>query len=117
MAKITVCMTTAPYHGILTQDALDFAMGATNYGHDVRLLFIDEGVLQLLSGQQPAEGIKNHEKRLKALPFFDIEELFCCQSSLEDRNMKKEDIPHDIRLCDSEAISTILNHCDHVVRF
>ncbi|WP_414830801.1 DsrE family protein [Alteromonas sp. H39] len=110
-------MTTPPYRGILSQDALDFAMGATNYGHDVTLIFMDDGVFQLASEQHPPEGTKSHEKRLKSLPFFDIEDLYCCESSLHQRQMKKDDIGHDITLCDAGAIATILSDSDHIVRF
>ena len=117
MAKITVCMTTAPYNGVLAQDALDFAMGATNYGHDVSLLFMEDGVFQLLAKQQPVEGIKNHEKRLKSLPFFDMETLLCCKSSLVKRNISPAEIEHDITLCDTDTMSDMLCQSDHVVRF
>ncbi len=117
MALITICMTTPPYRGIITQDALDFAMGATNYGHEVNLVFLDDGVFQLVAGHQPVDGVKSHEKRLKSLPFFDIEALYCCESSLKTRHISSDDIPHDIEMCDAASISELMQNSDHVVRF
>lgn len=117
MASITICMTTPPYEGISSQDALDFAMGATNYGHAVSLIFIDDGVFQLCAGQQPGKGVKNHEKRLKSLPFFDIESLYCCHASLQNRQLDSDALPHDVTLCDAATLAKILQRSDHVVRF
>nr|WP_206663266.1 DsrE family protein [Ningiella ruwaisensis] len=78
-----IISTHAPYHSSFAMDAYEAALGATNVGLEVRFLFQGNGVFQLLSAQTPA-GIqhKNMAKKLKALPLFDIEDIYVCSKSV-----------------------------------
>lgn len=82
MATILIRFTQSPYGSAISQDGLDFTLAATNYGHNVIVLFEGEGVLQLTKTPS-GKGIKNHSKRLASMPFFDIEDCYVCKDSAE----------------------------------
>ncbi|NDV91208.1 sulfur reduction protein DsrE [Alteromonas sp. 345S023] len=83
MTKLLVRFTHSPYSSSDSASGLDFTLAATNYGHEVAVLFENQGVLQLL--QSPSlKHVKNHSKRLASMPFFDIEDSYVCQNSFEE---------------------------------
>ncbi|MCU7554092.1 DsrE family protein [Alteromonas sp. ASW11-19] len=117
MATITVRMTTPPYQGISAQDGLDFAMAATNYGHEVQILFEGEGVAQLAGQLTPPTGMKSHTKRLKALPFFDIEELYYCTQSAQARLTDGQSLAVAAEPLSADGVKELMNSSDHIVTF
>ncbi|WP_018981816.1 DsrE family protein [Salinimonas chungwhensis] len=115
MAKILIHFYSAPYTSNTCAEGLDFAIAATNYGHEVSVLFSDHAVHIWQPEQSPAPGIKNLAKRLKALPLFDIENLYICSMSAS---------AHDLQISsplvtalDGEQINQLILNADHVVTF
>ena len=51
--SLGVINSTAPYGVSNGQESLDLALAAANFGQDVTLFFVDDGVFQLLKSQQP----------------------------------------------------------------
>ena len=58
MATMLIRFTQTPYGNQISQDGLDFVLAATNYGHDVKVLFEGDGVLQLVKTDS-LKGLKN----------------------------------------------------------
>ncbi|RDV23924.1 sulfurtransferase complex subunit TusC [Alteromonas aestuariivivens] len=117
MADLLIRMQHTPYGGSKATDGLDFAIAATNYGHQVKLIFEGDGVYQLLKEQAPPTGIKNHLKRLKSLVFYDIEELYVCKPSLQSRNLGLEDLGVEAQVIASQSLLELVSQADHVVTF
>lgn len=116
MKRIIVMLTTPPYGESHSHDGLDFAIAGTNFGHQLVVLFDGDGVWQLQPDQQPPKGIKHVLKRISALPFFDIDELYACQQSVSSR-LKAEDLPDEISCIAAEEKTALLASADMVVRF
>lgn len=58
-----------PYGNALARASLDVALAAAAFEQDVHLLFMDDGVWQLLPGQQPADiAAKNLHKTCSLCP-------------------------------------------------
>ncbi|WP_394224069.1 DsrE family protein [Alteromonas gracilis] len=122
MATLLIRFTHAPYANAKGQDGLDFALAATNYGHDIKVLFENEGVLQLVKAAS-TKGLKNHTKRLASMPFFDIEDCFVCQDSADAHNL--EGTLNNIKVAEELACQwvnakekvALLASADHVVSF
>ena len=55
MAHLLIRFTQSPFSNAKSQDGLDFALAATNYGHEVKVLFENEGVLQLVNTYSPTQ--------------------------------------------------------------
>ena len=122
MATLLIRFTHAPYANAKSQDGLDFALAATNYGHDIKVLFENEGVLQLVKAAS-TKGLKNHTKRLASMPFFDIEDCFVCQESANTHNL--ENTLSNIEVAEELACQwvnamekvALIASVDHVVTF
>lgn len=122
MATLLLRFTQSPYGSTTSQDGLDFALAATNYGHDVKVLFENNAVLQLTKADS-IKGLKNHSKRLASMPFFDIEDCFVCKDSATALNI--DHTLNNVALfeeLDCQWISAndklaLINSVDHVVTF
>ena len=122
MAHLLIRFTQSPFSNAKSQDGLDFALAATNYGHEVKVLFENEGVLQLVKAAS-TKGLKNHTKRLASMPFFDIEECYVCKTSAEtfdvEHVLANTDLVEELEcnwLTSSEKVA-LIQRVDHVVTF
>lgn len=117
MANILIRLTTPPYGSSDAADGLDFAIGATNYGHQIVLLFEGNGVWQLINQSPQTKGVKNHSKRLKSLTFFDIDACYYCEEDRLTLGIDKEKLNGVATQADKDHIFTLINNSDHVVTF
>jgi tRNA 2-thiouridine synthesizing protein C len=122
MASLLIRFTQSPYGSGFSQDGLDFALAATNYGHTVHVLFEGEGVLQLVQTAS-TKGIKNHSKRLASMPLFDIEECFICKDSVDafaiDSVLLNTGLIEKLegQLLSASQRLALIQRADHVVTF
>ena len=116
MKRVLVILSTPPYGTSNAHDGLDFAVAGTNFGHDIVVLFDGDGVWQLNPGQAPPKGTKHILKRITALPFYDIEELYACQPSLSSR-LEHARLPEEIVTVTPHKKAELLQGADIVVRF
>ncbi|QJR79337.1 sulfurtransferase complex subunit TusC [Alteromonas pelagimontana] len=121
MATLLIRQTHSPYDSSDASEGLDFALGATNFGHNVIVLFSGRGVLQLLNNQAPPAGTKNHAKRLNLLPLYDIEKCYVCSRSLTDFFPAALSDPtllmNVVKPIETKEIASLLSQVDHVVTF
>lgn len=109
----------APYGSTYARETLDALLAASAYDQNLGLLFMDDGVFQLLI-QQDSSSIdqKNIAATLPVLPLYDIENIYAHKESLGVRGITADDlILDDIQLIDSEAISQLLAQQDQVLSF
>lgn len=91
--SIAIINKSAPYGNSNGQESLDMALAMSNFGQDVMLFFIEDGVLQLVNNQAPTHiDAKAYHKTFAALEFYDIEIIYVCQTSLEQRGLKTSDL-------------------------
>ena len=115
MAHILVRFTQSPYQGSKAIDGVDFAMAATNYGHQVSALFEGNAVWMWQNDQQPPEGVKNLRKKLNALALFEVEPCYISRLAVSRQQV---DIQSDqCVFVDSPEIVALLRQADHVVTF
>jgi len=78
----------APYSSCAGKDALDIALIFGSFEQPVSLFFQGDGVWQLISGQDGALlSVKDYLKTFAAFEFYDIEEVYVCETSLAARNL------------------------------
>ena len=72
MAQLLIRFTQSPFSNAKSQDGLDFALAATNYGHDVKVLFESQGVLQLVKAASTkikhGKKVKKRKKKVHTKP-------------------------------------------------
>ena len=91
--RILYLLRKSPYSSSNAVEAIESALVAGVFEQNVSVLFKDDGVWQLLDGQQGAV----IERRtvgnvMQALPQYDVEQLFVCEDSLEARDLRPDDL-------------------------
>ncbi|MFT2091130.1 sulfurtransferase complex subunit TusC [Paraglaciecola sp. 2405UD69-4] len=115
---IAIINRSAPHGTSNGQESLDMALAMSNFGQDVSLFFIDDGVFQLLSKQAPASiDAKEYHKTFPALEFYDIENIYACKHSLQSRGLQVSELCIDIKLIEPEELSNLLTCQQHVMSF
>ena len=82
----------APYGNTLAREGLEAVLACAAMDQIPQVLFINDGVFQLL--QQAPEGIgeKNLRRNLQALPMFGVETLHICKRSLVERGLSPDQL-------------------------
>ena len=84
---------TAPYGTIYAWESLEVVLIGAAFEQDVTLAFVDDGVYQLLKGQDTAElGIKNFSPTYSALGDYDVNKIYVEKESLEARGLTVDDL-------------------------
>jgi tRNA 2-thiouridine synthesizing protein C len=106
--RILFLLRQAPYRTGHALEALETALVAGVFDQRVSVLFLGDGVWQLVSGQDgSAVGRRTVGKVLQALPEYDVSEIFACAESLRQRGLSADDLVLPARLlepCDQQAL-------------
>ena len=106
----------APWAGTAAREALDIVLAGGAFDLPLGLLFLDDGVFQLVAGQQPAAlQQKDLSANLQALPMFGVEELFVCSRSLAERGLDTTRLVLPAQPLEAGALSQLLDRFDQVV--
>ena len=85
----------APYGTIYAWESLEVVLIGAAFDQDVALAFIDDGVYQLVKGQDTSEiGMKNFSPTYAALGDYDINKIYVEKESLEARGLTIDDLQH-----------------------
>jgi tRNA 2-thiouridine synthesizing protein C len=83
----------APYGTIYAWESLEVVLIGAAFDQDVSLAFIDDGVYQLVKGQDTAGvGMKNFSPTYQALGDYDVTKIYVEKESLEERGLTLEDL-------------------------
>ena len=108
----------APYGTIHALESLEVVLIAATFDQDVSLVFIDDGVFELVKGQETKGiGIKNHSKTYRALDGYDVEKLYVERESLQARGLSEDDLIVDVELLSSAAMAALMAEQDVVLSF
>jgi len=80
----------APYGTIYALESLEVVLIGAAFEQDVSLAFLDDGVFDLIEGQDTAGiGMKNFSKTYRALGDFEVRKLYVERESLEERGLNQ----------------------------
>ena len=83
----------APYGTIYALESLEVVLIAAAFDQDVSLVFADDGVYQLMKGQNTDDiGMKNFSPTYSALGDYDIKKIYIEKESLEERGLSLDDL-------------------------
>ena len=83
----------APYGTIYAWESLEVVLIGAAFEQDVSMAFIDDGVYQLVKGQNTKElGIKNFSPTYTALGDYDVKKIYVEKESLEARGLTVDDL-------------------------
>jgi tRNA 2-thiouridine synthesizing protein C len=117
--KILLISRQAPYGKSAAREAIDIALAASIYDQDIGILFMDDGVFQLLKNQQSHYvEQKNVGSILPALALYGIENVYVHQESLDARAIRlNELIFDDAQLLNNKDVGNLLNEQDQLLSF
>ena len=108
----------APYGDRLGRAGYDLALAAAAFEQPVALLFMDDGVWQLLPDQQPAAiGAKSISSTLDSLPLYDIETVYADAQSLNTRGLTADELRGGVELIGPRKLGDFIEGFDTVVSF
>ena len=93
--KLAFLFRTAPHGNAISREGLDALLAATAFcdEEEIGIFFVDDGVLNLLDGQNPELLLqKDFIRTFKLLDLYDIEQRFVCADSLDQYNLQTEQL-------------------------
>lgn len=117
--KILLISRQAPYGTSTAKEAIDIALAASVYDQDIGILFMDDGVFQLLKNQQGDQiNQKNIASILPALALYGIENIYVHKESLNERAITIDALVLDnLQLLSNKDVGSLLNQQDHLLSF
>ncbi|WP_206485739.1 sulfurtransferase complex subunit TusC [Thalassotalea sp. G2M2-11] len=116
--SIALLNTTAPFASPNAKDALDIAMIMGSFEQPTYLFFAGDGVWQLKSKQDPSKiNVKDFLKTFSAFEFYDIEDIYVCQQSLDERGLAADFHIKNVQLLSTESFSHQLKQHHTVLTF
>lgn len=118
MTTLAIINSRFPHGSAIGQESLDLVLAAGSFGQQVSLFFLGDGVLQLLRNQSPEDiEQRNYSKTFQALNFYDVEDIYVCQSSLSERHLKIENLVIEVKVLEQEQLAEKIAANQHILRF
>ena len=116
--KVMFVNRKAPYGTIYALESLEVVLITATFDQDVCLVFLDDGVYELLKGQNTkAVGIKNFSPTYRALDGYDVEKLYVERESLEERGLSEDQLLVDVEVLSSAEMGELMAEQDVVLSF
>lgn len=118
--KLAFLFRTAPHGNAISREGLDALLAATAFcdEEDIDVFFIDDGVLNLLDGQNPELLLqKDFIRTFKLLDLYDIEQRFVCADSLDQYNLNTEQLIISAEKIDRTSLINKLSQAEKVFTF
>lgn len=118
--KLAFLFRTAPHGNAISREGLDALLAATAFcdEEEIGVFFIDDGVLNLLDGQNPELLLqKDFIRTFKLLDLYDIEQRFVCADSLDQYNVQTEQLIISAEKIDRTSLIKKLSQTEKVFTF
>ena len=108
----------APYGTIYALEALEVVLISAAFDQDVSLAFLDDGVYQVLAGNDPSGiGMKNFSPTYRALDDYDITKLYVERESLIERGLSEDGFVVPVNVVSRAEMAAIMSQQDVVLSF
>ena len=118
--KLAFLFRTAPHGNAISREGLDALLAATAFcdEEEIGVFFVDDGVLNLLDGQNPELLLqKDFIRTFKLLDLYDIEQRFVCANSLDQYNLQTEQLIISAEKIDRTSLINKLSQAEKVFTF
>ncbi|TDQ57579.1 tRNA 2-thiouridine synthesizing protein C [Mesocricetibacter intestinalis] len=120
MTKLAFVFRSSPYGTSDSREGLDALLAATAFCNeeDIAVYFIDDGVFNLLKGQNPALILqKDFIAAFKLLDLYEIKQRYICCNSLERYGLEARDLIIDCETVRREELCRRLQHSEKLLTF
>ena len=118
--KLAFLFRTAPHGNAISREGLDALLAATAFcdEEEIGVFFIDDGVLNLLDGQNPELLLqKDFIRTFKLLNLYDIEQRFVCADSIDQYHLQTEQLIISAEKIDRTSLINKLSQAEKVFTF
>ena len=118
--KLAFLFRTAPHGNAISREGLDALLAATAFcdEEEIGVFFIDDGILNLLDGQNPELLLqKDFIRTFKLLDLYDIEQRFVCADSLDQYHLQTEQLIISAEKIDRTSLINKLSQAEKVFMF
>ena len=106
----------APYGTIYALEGLEVVLISAAFDQDVSMVFVDDGVYELVKGQQTkAIEVKNFSPTYRALEGYDIEKLYVEKESLEARGLTADSLVVPVEVLSAAELGELMEQQDVLV--
>ncbi len=106
----------APHGTIYALECLEVVLISAAFDQDVSVVFMDDGVCQLLKNQDTAAiGMKNFSKTYGALDDYDVEKIYVEKESLDARGLTADDLVIPVEVLAAEDLREVMAQQDVVI--
>jgi tRNA 2-thiouridine synthesizing protein C len=113
---ILLVLRHSPYGSSLAKASVDVALATAAFSQAIDLLFLGDGVLQLMPDQDSrALGMKNVGRQLASLPLYDINHVYVDAEAVARLSVDLSQAPLDTRALDKEQIHRLMAGYDHLL--
>lgn len=118
MKPILIIHTKSGLNDLSGKEALDMSLILASYDQQVQLLFMQHGVTQVLAQQQPEQvQQKDYISTFKALELYDVDDVFACQSSLDNLVISSDQLLSNVIVLSTEEINSLVENAQQVFVF
>lgn len=115
---LLVILTQPPLTGLRGREGLDVALVSSTFDQNTALLFMGEGVLQLLPEQQPdCLQLKGTQAMLKALPLYDLDQVYVEQAALERYSLSADALLLPVEVLDAVELQQLIRRSRHLLSY
>jgi tRNA 2-thiouridine synthesizing protein C len=108
----------APHGTIYALEGLEVVLAASAFDQDVSLVFMEDGVYQLVKDQDTQSvGLKNIAKTYRALADFDVRHLYVEVESLRERSLSANDLIVPVEIVEAERLGELMEQQDVILSF
>lgn len=108
----------APFDGVNAVETLDALLVQAAFGLEPAVLFVDDGVWQLVGPQAPAAiGAKSVAAQQEALPMYDVTTIHVERESLESRGLGPDDLVLPVQLVSRAGLADLFSRHAPILRF
>lgn len=116
MKRYLFVMRHLPHLSSHVQEALDQILTTAAFDQAVSVLFLDDGVFQLKSRQDPQTMVlKNTAAIFTALELYEISDVFVEAESLTDSGLVLDDLILPVRVIPRAEVNTLMQRHDVIV--
>ena len=117
MKKVAIIISSAPHGSAKGREALDTALALSTFNH-ISVFFMDDGVFHLLPNQHPEDILmRDYIATFNMLELYDIEDVYVCKTSLDNRNLSQIAINIPNQLIEDTQFQQLLAGQNTVIHF
>ncbi|MHA6493067.1 sulfurtransferase complex subunit TusC [Pseudomonas borbori] len=114
--SLLIISRQSPWSGPSAREALDIALAGGAFDLPIGVLFLDDGVLQLVPVQHAATlRQKDLSANLQALPMFGVEALYVSARSVQERGLDAQALILAAEVLEDDALAALIDRYDQVI--